>query len=45
MLYDKGENDENFLEILDEYTEALKLRTGMIDNLNKELKQIKRLRV
>lgn len=45
MLYDKGETDENFLEILNEYTEALKLRTDMIDNLNKELKQIKKLRV
>lgn len=45
LLYDVGENDENFLSIIDQYTESLKTRTEMVDNLYKELKQIKKLKV
>lgn len=45
LLYDMGENDDNFLSIMEQYTESLKVRTEMVDNLYKELKQIKKLRV
>ena len=45
MLYDNGENDDNFKDILSQYQEALITRTKIIDDLNKELKEIKKLRV
>lgn len=45
MLYDKGETDENYKEILEEYKLALTTRTEMLEKLNQELKQIKKLKV
>ncbi len=45
MLYDKGENDDTFLGIMKQYTEALETRTKIINDLNLELKKIKKLRV
>ena len=45
MLFDNGETDENFKDILSQYQEALVTRTEMIKNLNKELKEIKKLKV
>ena len=45
MLFDNGETDENFKDIMTQYQEALVTRTEIIKNLNKELKEIKKLKV
>lgn len=45
MLFDTGETVENFQDIIAQYKEALTTRTEIIENLKKELKEIKKLRV
>lgn len=45
MFYDNGENDENYKDILNQYESALVIRNEMIENLEKELKEIKKLKV
>lgn len=45
MLYDNGETDENYKDILEQYKSALVTRTDMLEKLNEELKQIKKLKV
>ena len=45
LLFTEGENEENFEGILYEYIEALNSREKIIDKLNLELKEIKKLKV
>lgn len=45
MLFAEGENFENYKQILEEYRQALVTRTGLVENLYKEIKIIKKLRV
>ena len=45
LLFRDGENEENYTTILQEYNEALASRAGIIDKLNAELKEIKKLKI
>ena len=45
LLFRDGENEENYITILQEYNEALVARSGIIDKLNAELKEIKKLKI
>ena len=45
MLFTEGETEENFQNILSEYKEALSSRSQVIDKLNAELKEIKKLKI
>lgn len=45
LLFKDGENEENYTTILQEYNEALASRSGIIDKLNAELKEIKKLKI
>ena len=45
LLFRDGENEENYTTILQEYNEALASRSGIIDKLNAELKEIKKLKI
>lgn len=45
LLFQQGENMENYKQILDEYKEALKNRKHVIEQLYAEIKIIKKLRV
>ena len=45
LLFQDGENFSNYSIVLQEYKDALKLRTEMIDRLYDEIKIIKKLRI
>lgn len=45
MLLAKGENLENYKNILEEYRQAYITRKEQLDNLNKEFKDIKKLKI
>ena len=45
ILFQQGETMENYIQILDEYKEALKVRKHVIEQLYDEIKIIKRLKV
>lgn len=45
MLLAEGETLENYQKILEEYENAYKMRTGVIDKLNHEIKTIKKLKI
>ena len=45
LLFQDGENIENYLKILEEYREALISRKDMIDKLYQEINIIKHLKV
>lgn len=45
LLFKDGEDFDNYQTILQEYHEALSSRSGIIDKLNAELKEIKKLKI
>lgn len=45
ILLDKNETLENYKQVLEEYTEALKVRKEKVDKLYEEIKKIKKLKV
>ena len=45
LLFQEGENFENYIQVLDEYKQALAAREHIIDQLYNEIKIIKKLRV
>ena len=45
LLFQQGENMENYSQILEEYKTALKVRENVIDQLYNEIKIIKKLRI
>ena len=45
ILFQQGETMENYIQILDEYKEALKVRKHVIEQLYDEIKIIKKLKV
>ena len=45
LLFKDGENEENYTTILQEYNDALTSRADIIDKLNAELKEIKKLKI
>lgn len=45
LLFQEGENFDNYLQILEEYRQALVVREDIIDKLYDEIKIIKKLRV
>ena len=45
LLFQEGENEQNYKKILEEYQDALKIREERVDALYKEIKIIKRLKV
>lgn len=45
LLFKDGEDFDNYKTILQEYHEALSSRSGIIDKLNAELKEIKKLKI
>lgn len=45
LLFQQGENMENYSQILEEYKTALKVRENVIDQLYNEIKIIKKLKI
>ena len=45
LLFQQGENMENYIQILEEYKTALKVRENVIDQLYNEIKIIKKLKI
>ena len=45
LLFQEGENFENFRQVLTEYHQALKNREELIDKLYAEIKIIKKLKI
>lgn len=45
LLFQEGENSENYSQVLDEYKQALIVRENIINQLHQEIKIIKKLRV
>lgn len=43
ILFEQGENFENYLDVIDEYNKALKNRTDVIEKLYREITIIKKL--
>ena len=45
LLFQQGENMENYTQILEEYKDALKVREHVIEQLYDEIKIIKKLKI